>query len=173
MPLPILLEISSGFTISLPLQRTLCTGFPFINSFNLRSRLSFVIVLIHSYWTLNFHRALLQENYSEALPTPARLKKSISKVRKKAGDRVVLRDKKFRREAVPFRGSHCGECTVLLSRGTGIRDKEKTLLEWAKWLRAQSTKERIRELTKGDRSMAIGQASSARLIKRTYMNCAA
>src|SRR6218665_3213369 len=82
----------------------------------------------HSF-ILNIYRALLQENYSEALPTPARLKKSISKVRKKAGDRVVLRDKKFRREAVPLRGAHCGECTVLLSRGTGIRDKEKTLLE--------------------------------------------
>src|SRR6218665_3290183 len=71
-----------------------------------------------------FSRKLLR-----GAPNSSTAKKSISKVRKKAGDRVVLRDKKFRREAVPFRGSHCGECTVLLSRGTGIRDKEKTLLE--------------------------------------------
>jgi len=40
----------------------------------------------------------------------------------------VLKNTKFRREAVPGRGAHHRECTALPNGGTGKGDKKKTLV---------------------------------------------
>src|SRR6218665_652518 len=50
--------------------------------------------LIHSFihsFTLNIYIAPLQENYSEALPTPARSNKAVLKREKNAGEVVLLK----------------------------------------------------------------------------------
>jgi len=46
-----------------------------------------------------------------------------------------MKNTKFRREAVPGRGAHHGECADLLSGGMGKIDKKKTLLGCAEQLR--------------------------------------
>ena len=82
-----------------------------------------IVTFIHSF-ILNIYIAQLQENYSEALPTPARLNKAVLRWEKKRRLSGSVKNAKFRREAVPGWGKHHGEGVDLLSGGMGKRDKK-------------------------------------------------
>jgi len=104
-------------------------------------------VFIHSFIHTEHLHSASSWNYSEALPTPARLKRAFLSWEKKhrwQGPRV---NPKLRREPIPDRGTYHGKSTALLSGGTSKRG-QKTLLRWAKRSRAHSTMERTTELTK-------------------------
>jgi len=92
-----------------------------------------VKLFIHSFirsFISNIYIAPFQENYSEVLPTPARLNKAVLRWEKR---RWKGSNAKHRRDAVPGWGAHHGESADLLGRCTGKRDKKKTLLGWAEW----------------------------------------
>ena len=59
---------------------------------------------------------------------------------------------KFSREAIPGRGDHHGECTVLSSGGTGSRGKENPLWGREERSRAHITKESATQVTKIERN---------------------
>src|SRR6218665_1069552 len=127
-------------------------------------------MFIHSF-ILNIYIAPLQENYSEALPTPARSNKAVLRREKNAGEVVLLKMRNS--EGRPFQVE--GPTT------------EKTLICLVE-VRAKGTRRRpcfdersdrkLIALRGGQQSSRIGrqkqgQLSSARPRKRSYMKSAA
>jgi len=111
-------------------------------------------MFIHSFIHIEHLNSASARKLLRGIPNSSTVTKSSLKVRIKRRWQGSIKKTKFRREAVPGRGAQHGECAVLLSGGTGNRDKEKTLLRWAEQLRAHSTRERTTELTQVDRSKA-------------------
>ena len=92
--------------------------------------------LIHSF-ILNIYIAPFQENYSEALPTPARLKGAVLRWEKKRRWQGSRENPKFRREPIPDRGTHHGKARLCLVevRANGTRRRPC----WDEWRRGQQS----------------------------------